>query len=547
MQSSNQTKLIVIVSAVSSLFMLGVVIAGAMFPRKSRPTQIVAKDSVSERADDVKLYAPREVSDQSLMPNRVGKVSAIPPEGEPNNEKRVTLPDVPELNPISKQSAEEGSLFELDVKFANAYVDRRLYKFSVSVDAPEGMLIDEASGEVTWTPNESQGGGVHTVAVIVTDRECADRKRTASFAVDVSEVNSAPTFVDAPATLTLQGGVEWKYRLIATDNDQPMQKLRYNLVNAEEFPGISINPSTGEISWVASLIESGSHPLHVRAGDGLETTNHEIEIKVAPVGLLSSPFSSDDAIDARNRWGKYLETASTVESPSGISLVLIPAGEFMMGGEKYDWEEPVHKVRISKAFYLATTEVTRRQCKHVMGKGPWEGKGDDDSPAADINWDDAQAFCKKLSKKEDKTYRLPSEAEWEYACRAGTNTEYSFGGAEDSLPDYAWYDKNTLKVFEKFAHAVAQKKPNAFGLYDMHGNVDEWCQDKYDTEYYKNSPLRDPVNLDSGSYRVLRGGSWSNAAWSCRSATREEFNPSFRFSNNPLFRFNALDFECYVS
>jgi len=109
-----------------------------------------------------------------------------------------------------------------------------------------------------------------------------------------------------------------------------------------------------------------------------------------------------------------------------------------------------------------------------------------------VSWDDAVAYCKKLSEKEGKTYRLPTEAEWEYACRAGTETPWSFGTDENVLGDYAWYRENTFNIDEKYAHQVGLKKPNAFGLYDMHGNVYEWCHDYYEEDYYKQSPEQDP-------------------------------------------------------
>ena len=137
-----------------------------------------------------------------------------------------------------------------------------------------------------------------------------------------------------------------------------------------------------------------------------------------------------------------------------------------------------------------------------------------------VSWDDAIAYCKKLSEKEGKKYRLPTEAEWEYACRAGTETRWSFGDDEKVLGNYAWYDKNAWDIGEEYAHQVALKKPNAFGLYDMHGNVYEWCHDYYEEDYYKQSPEKDPTGPTSGSSRVLRGASWNHDARGTRSASR---------------------------
>jgi formylglycine-generating enzyme required for sulfatase activity len=194
----------------------------------------------------------------------------------------------------------------------------------------------------------------------------------------------------------------------------------------------------------------------------------------------------------------------------------IPAGTFMMGSpeteEGREDNETQHKVTVNKAFYMQTTEVTQGQWKAVMGTEPWKGeqyvKEGPNNAATYVSWNDAVAYCKKLSDQERKTYRLPTEAEWEYACRAGTETRWSFGDDENKLGDYAWYRENAYDIDEKYAHQVELKKPNAFGLYDMHGNVFEWCHDYYGEDYYKQSSEKDPTGPTSGSSRVLRVGSW---------------------------------------
>jgi sulfatase modifying factor 1 len=230
-----------------------------------------------------------------------------------------------------------------------------------------------------------------------------------------------------------------------------------------------------------------------------------------------------------------------IELPSitntiGMTLNKIPAGTFMMGSpdtekDRQD-DEHQHKVTISKAFYMQTTEVTQRQWKAVMGTEPWKGedyvKEGPDYPAVYVSWDDAVAYCKKLSEKESKTYRLPTEAEWEYACRAGAKTTWSFGDDENKLGDYAWYRENAWDIDEKYAHQVRLKKPNAFGLYDMHGNVHEWCHDYFEEDYYKQSPAKDPTGPTSGSSRVLRGGSWLSLTRFTRSAFRGRNVADFR-------------------
>jgi formylglycine-generating enzyme required for sulfatase activity len=223
----------------------------------------------------------------------------------------------------------------------------------------------------------------------------------------------------------------------------------------------------------------------------------------------------------------------------GMALKEIPAGTFTMGSPEgepdRDSAEHQHPVTISKSFYMQSTEVTQKQWKAVMATEPWKGKSlvkeGPNNAATYVSWDDAVAYCKKLSEKEGKTYRLPTEAEWEYACRAGTKTAWSFGDDEKALGDYAWYRENAWDIDEKYAHQVELKKPNAFGLYDMYGNVYEWCHDYFEEDYYKQSPAKDPTGPTSGSSRVLRGGSWSDGTRDSRSADRNWYGAGGRYDN----------------
>jgi len=218
-------------------------------------------------------------------------------------------------------------------------------------------------------------------------------------------------------------------------------------------------------------------------------------------------------------------TELTVDLGKGVKLelVLIPAGEFLMGSPESDkdamsWEIPQHRVRITKPFYLGKYLVTQEQWEAVIGSNPRPFKGPKNL-AADVSWDDCQKFLGELNAKSAAgagKYQLPTEAQWEYACRAGSKTKYCFGDDASKLGEYAWYDENSGNK----THPVGEKKPNAWGLYDMHGNVWEWCQDWYDARYYEKSPTDDPTGSTGGSDRVLRGGSWSGTARSCRSAYR---------------------------
>ena len=211
-------------------------------------------------------------------------------------------------------------------------------------------------------------------------------------------------------------------------------------------------------------------------------------------------------------------------------FVLIPAGEFMMGSENGSGdEEPIHKVKISRPFEMGKCQVTQAQWRAVMMGDKWWAKLMRNNPSRfeganlpveSVSWDDAQEFIKKLNAKNDGyLYRLPTEAEWEYACRAGSTGDYA-----GDLEEMVWHSGNSAGK----THPVGEKKPNAWGLHDMHGNVWEWCMDWYSSDYYKQSPSVDPTGPSTGSYRVGRGGSWSYLALFCRSAYRNWFAPSVR-------------------
>jgi formylglycine-generating enzyme required for sulfatase activity len=288
----------------------------------------------------------------------------------------------------------------------------------------------------------------------------------------------------------------------------------------------------------------------------------------------------------------------------GMKLVLIPKGEFMMGssesaeetaaffsktygenGLKADLfknEHPQHRVRITKPFYLGAYHVTRGQFRQFvkdtgykteaeMGENPggygwnpdtkefgfnekdsWRKAGfeqTDEHPVVNVDWNDAMAFCKWLSKKEGKTYRLPTEAEWEYACRAGTTTRYYSGDDPETLATVGNVADATFKA--KFPHwkytikasdgyvftsPVGSFKPNGLGLYDMHGNAWQWCSDWYDADYYAKSPADDPTGPDSGTVRILRGGSWGLWPYLSRSAVRLRLSPDDRGGDWAGFR-----------
>jgi len=232
------------------------------------------------------------------------------------------------------------------------------------------------------------------------------------------------------------------------------------------------------------------------------------------------------------------------EDATPLILLRIPAGRFMMGRyageqESNSSEDPQHPVTISQDFYLGKYEVTKAQWTAVMGTTPWSGQSfvlnDSNSPAVYVSWNDINGtggFIEKLNALGQGTFRLPSEAEWEYACRAGTTTRFYWGDDPNysMIGDYAWYYFNAYRVSERYAHVVGLKLPNDWGLYDMSGDVWEWCQD-YWHEGYAGAPDDGGAwESPTSSYRVFRGADWGFDAQFCRSAYRYWFYPALGFS-----------------
>jgi formylglycine-generating enzyme required for sulfatase activity len=253
-----------------------------------------------------------------------------------------------------------------------------------------------------------------------------------------------------------------------------------------------------------------------------------------------------------------------MKSKSIDEMVLIPAGSFNMGSNAYKWLQPVHKVTIS-SFTIDRVPITQKMYTELMGANPSEFKEDPCNPVENVNWFDAIIFCNARSQRDGLNnvyqftnvnknqngliislenldinysangYRLPTEAEWEYSCRAGTTTDYYWGSYDEELGNYAWWIRNSNGK----THPVGLKLPNAWGLHDMVGNVDEWCNDWYAEDYYEKSPENNPTGPLQEKYRCRRGGGWS---WinqiQLRSAER-----SYDF---PVNRFNTSGLRCVL-
>lgn len=248
----------------------------------------------------------------------------------------------------------------------------------------------------------------------------------------------------------------------------------------------------------------------------------------AIAAFLQLPAGLSGPAYARSRHGRAGSPVKT-QRPGGagsMDLIFVKGGCFKMGdtfGSGNADERPVHEVCVND-FYMGKYVVTQGQWKDIMGEDPaLFGKCGDDCPVDDVSWNEIQEFIDKLNARTGKRYRLPTEAEWEYAARSGgKNEKWSGTSDEAALGKYAWYDSNANESI----HPVGKKKPNGLGLYDMSGNVWQWCYDRYDEGYYTYSRSSNPAGPTTGQDRVLRGGSWFNGPKYLRTAARLRFDPA---------------------
>ena len=273
-----------------------------------------------------------------------------------------------------------------------------------------------------------------------------------------------------------------------------------------------------------------------------------------PPPLAVAPFTKTAAKMYQTHWAKYLHVPVVQINSIGMKLVLIPPGEFQMGSPKelieeelrfhadHPWykehlpsEAPQHRVRITKPYSLGATDVTQEEYQRLMGSNPSRFQGDSKKPVEQVSWGNAVEFCRRLSelpgeKAAKRRYGLPTEAQWEHACRGGSTGRWYFidqpnhlsvAAEEKLLGEHAWFEANAGGQ----THPVGQKRSSVWGVFDMYGNVWEWCQDWYDKDYYAKSTTDDPVGPSGGSDRVIRGGGWNPPARGCRSAFRGGFLP----------------------
>ena len=295
--------------------------------------------------------------------------------------------------------------------------------------------------------------------------------------------------------------------------------------------------------WYTYVHPVGWMPgINLCAQTGLfDVSPFEVLNMTLPVGTYTFYFGLDDPDWAATGpwWGLDSVEVTVGDTPLptytnslGQTFNLLPAGTFTMGSPSDEWgrishEGPQHQVRLTQPFYMQQTEVTQAQWETVMGSNPSYFPGCPTCPVETVSWNDVQVFITEMNKRGEGTYSLPTEAQWEYGARAGSTTAFYNGeimeypnmydcNYDANLDAIGWYCLNSVPM----THAVAGKTPNAWGLYDMSGNVWEWCSDWYVYDYYANSPADDPQGPSTGAYRVIRGGGWGHLAQNCRSASR---------------------------
>ena len=272
--------------------------------------------------------------------------------------------------------------------------------------------------------------------------------------------------------------------------------------------------------------EEGTVKLKASASSNLQITlsKEATAIQQSPVShpiVAQQPVAQTPVTNVEN-------ISIPVKDGISIDMVRVEAGTFTMGAtaemkEPYDWEKPTHRVTLTNDYYIDKYEVTQVLWQAVMGNNPSKFKGDN-LPVEKVSWDDCQEFISKLNRITGKTFRLPTEAEWEYAARGGKKSRgYQYSGS-NNLSDVAWYGDNSGNK----THAVGTKQPNELGIYDMSGNVWEWCQDLYGR--YSSYSQTNPTGANNGLYRMNRGGSWGVNAWNCRSSGRDNITPGSRYN-----------------
>jgi formylglycine-generating enzyme required for sulfatase activity len=353
----------------------------------------------------------------------------------------------------------------------------------------------------------------------------------------------------SPTPVVVRGTVTQEFPVsIVQPARRPRRRAQNKILKRPVLIGVSVVGVIGVLALLINLMSSGdadpvasnvppvvTSPLtpssqpEPRPTTPPQQTQPTASNETLPAKVAVAPFDADQAKAHQQAWSKYLGVPVEYTNSIGMKFMLIPPGEFMMGSPKSEagrdpGRETLHRVTLTRPFEMGMHEVTQEQYEQVMGKNPSKRDGAH-HPAEAMAWSDAIEYCRKLSnlpkeKATGRVYRLPTEAEWEYVCRAGTTTAYSFGDDASKLGEYAWYIANSGKI----SHPIGEKNPNPWGVFGMHGNVFEWCHDWFGA--YPSGSVVNPMGPTTGKSKLNRGGSVNNTSEVSRSAERGGFSPN---------------------
>jgi len=347
------------------------------------------------------------------------------------------------------------------------------------------------------------------------------------------------------STVAATAGISFE-RAVRPRDGKAAPPASYKLVDGPR--GAKLDAASGRFTWRPSILDAGkTFTVAVRIGGESpatideQTFRVEVQWRATPA---SAPFTAQEAQEYQVRWANHLGVPVAIHNSLGMKLVLIPPGEFTMGAgpEGNPDEQPQHRVRITRPFYLGALETTQNDYERIKGNGlnpshfapSGAGKARVDDldtrrfPVENVYWEDAAWFCRALSETPNekgarRVYRLPSEAEWEFACRAGTTALFHTGSTLSTLQANCRGDAQTKSPGFERTTTVGSYPPNPFGLFDMSGNAAEWCNDWYHPRYYTAASVDDPAGPAHGPEHTARGGCWSDPATGCRSARRMNF------------------------
>jgi formylglycine-generating enzyme required for sulfatase activity len=418
---------------------------------------------------------------------------------------------------IPDQEIDEEKSFSVDAGVTDAGIASASLRYSV-VTVPTSTAQIDQHGQFEWTPSEQEGPGIYHVTIAVQASDGQKQRVESKFDLKVHEVNRPPV-LEIISQQKVASGEELKFVVNAADPDLPKNMLKFQLGPIAP-QGAKLDPQSGQFTWTPNAAQAGnkySIPIEV-TDDAPAPLAATSTINVIVPKIESNPREFTNSIGMKFAMiepGKFLMGASAADENLDVSTAAEPIDQ-----QKYfKRERPMHPVTFTKPVYFGVYEVTQAEYQRIALDNPsyfnekLVGKPVPDHPVEQVTWTEANEFCRKLSELADekakgRRYRLPTEAEWEYACRAGTATP--FHCPADQLTEFAEFNFGRRTADPRPAAVGGNRKPNAWGLYDMHGNVFEWCADYFDAGYYATLPENTvaPKGPEDGKEMVFRGGSY---------------------------------------